>query len=55
MKNLALSINVLVCIVSLMFTLLYVMFFVNTGEFNNGIIATIGVSIYSYINIKATR
>jgi hypothetical protein len=55
MKNLALSINVLVCIVSLMFTLLYVMFFVNTGEFNNGVFATIGVSIYSYINIKATR
>lgn len=55
MKNFALTLNVLVCMLSMMFTILYVMFFVNTGEFNNGIIATIGVSIYSYINIKETR
>jgi len=55
MKNLALSLNVLVLIVSLMFTLMYVMFTFNTGEFNNGIIATIGMFIYSYINVKATR
>ena len=55
MKNFALSLNVLVLIISLMFTLMYVMFTFNTGEFNNGIIATIGMSIYSYVNVKATR
>ena len=55
MKNFALTLNVFVCMLSMMFTLLYVMFFFNTGEFNNGIIATIGMSIYSYINVKATR
>ena len=55
MKNFALTLNVLVCMLSMMFTILYVMFFFNTGEFNNGIIATIGMSIYSYINIKETR
>jgi hypothetical protein len=55
MLNLTKVINIVVFAICLMFILLYVIHFINTGEFNNGIIATIGLSIYSYINVKATR